>query len=297
MNVFSSSNYTDPKQPGPEVHSPHMRKAPNRDPLSIGSGVAIRSSPYLPSPHYRAKAFFDQQCRQALLLDDILSFLSSWSDDLFVSSVEFEKLSQSLDDWHQALAEWQTFPISGIVGAGSANRHQSQGQRRQNATDDNGMGMLTSTANADEGRDVVQTTLLGVSYHTIRILLYRPFLRTNLRHPPCLPSRASAACAQSANAMTSLAEYLMNQTDTTVQPCLLMRHQFSLVTAAGIQQMNSNLDDEPRLSTPAKINLLKTIRILRDADRSSWGAGVQDGLQLVLRELFPAQMKQMWAAA
>ncbi|KAK5799567.1 fungal-specific transcription factor domain-containing protein [Linnemannia elongata] len=297
LSVFSSSNFTDSRQSSPEVLSAHAMKIPNRDPLSIGSGVAIRSSPYLPSPHYRAKAFFDQQCRQALLLDDILSFLSSWSDDLFVSSVEFEKLSQSLDDWHQALAEWQTFPISGIVGPGLAKRQQSQSQRRSNAVDEDGMGALTSTINADESRDVVQATLLGLSYHTIRILLYRPFLRTNLRHPPCLPSRASAACAQSANAMTSLAEYLMNQTDTTVQPCLLMRHQFPLVTAAGIQQMNSNLDEEPRLSTPAKINLLKTIRILRDADRSSWAAGVQDGLLQVLRELFPTQMKQMWATA
>ncbi|KAG9065662.1 hypothetical protein KI688_001951 [Linnemannia hyalina] len=297
MNVFSSSNFTDALQSSPEIVSAHAIKVSNRDPLSIGSGVAMRSSPYLPSPHYRAKAFFDQQCRQALLLDDILSFLSSWSDDLFVSSVEFEKLSQSLDDWHQALAEWQTFPISGIVGAGLAKRQQSQGQRRSIAGGEDGIGAVTSTINADESRDVVQATLLGVSYHTIRILLYRPFLRTNLRHPPCLPSRASAACAQSANAMTSLAEYLMNQTDTTVQPCLLMRHQFSLVTAAGIQQMNSNLDDEPRLSTPAKINLLKTIRILRDADRSSWAAGVQDGLQQVLRELFPTQMKHMWATA
>lgn len=82
-----------------------------------------------------------------------------------------------------------------------------------------------------------------------------------------------------------------------------MRQQFSLVTAAGIQLMNSNLDDEPRLSTPAKINLLKTIRILRDADRSSWGMGAeddddepnaQDGFHQVLRELFPTQMKQMY---
>lgn len=69
--------------------------------------------------------------------------------------------------------------------------------------------------------------------------------------------------------------------------------------------MNGNLDDEPRLSTPAKINLLKTIRILRDADRSSWGIGAageeeddeltaQDGFHQVLRELFPTQMKQMY---
>ncbi|KAK3845249.1 MAG: fungal-specific transcription factor domain-containing protein [Linnemannia gamsii] len=299
MNVFSSTNYTDPKQSRPEAFSLHVRKVANRDPLLIGSGIPIQSSPYLPSPHYRAKAFFDQQCRQTLLLDDILSFLSSWSDDLFVSSVEFEKLSQSLDDWHQSLTDWQTFPISGILGAGLTKRQQGQGQRRSNTGgggDEDVIGGM-STINADEGRDVVQATLLGISYHTIRILLYRPFLRTNMRHPPCLPSRASAACAQSANAITSLAEYLMNQTDTTVQPCLLMRHQFPLVTAAGIQQMNSNLDEEPRLSTPAKINLLKTIRILRDADRSSWGAGVEDGLQLVLRELFPAQMKQMWATA
>ncbi|KAF9908383.1 hypothetical protein EC991_009838 [Linnemannia zychae] len=301
VNVFSSTNFTDAKQSGPEAFSQYVKKVPNRDVLSIGSGIPIRSSPYLPSPHYRAKAFFDQQCRQALILDDILSFLSSWSDDLFVSSVEFEKLSQSLDDWHQALADWQTFPITGIVGTGSTKRQHGQTQRRSNMGSGGGIegdaigGM--STINADEGRDVVQATLLGISYHTIRILLYRPFLRTNMRHPPCLPSRASAACAQSANAMTSLAEYLMNQTDMTVQPCVLMRHQFPLVTAAGIQQMNSNLDDEPRLSTPAKINLLKTIRILRDADRSSWGAGVEDGLQQVLRELFPAQMKHMWATA
>ncbi|KAF9086038.1 hypothetical protein BGX23_009194 [Mortierella sp. AD031] len=301
-NVFSSTNFTTLDHPSPDAPSPPVRKTPNRDPLSIGSGVPVRSSPYLPSPHYRAKAFFDQQCRQALLLDDVLSFLSSWSDDLFVSSVEFEKLSQALDDWHQALADWQSFPLSGIVGATtSTKRQQQQGQRRSNNNSGGGGGgdddPLASTINADEGRDVVQATLLGVSYHTVRILLYRPFLRTNMRHPPCLPSRASAACAQSANAMTSLAEYLMNQTDTTAQPCLLMRHQFPMVTAAGIQQMNSNLDEEPRLSTPAKINLLKTIRILRDADRSSWGAGVRDGLQQVLQELFPAQMKHMWATA
>jgi hypothetical protein len=278
-----------------------MKKVPNRDPLSIGSGVPIWPSPYLPSPHFRAKAFFDQQCRQALILDDILAFLSSWSDDLFVSSVEFEKLSQLLDDWHQALADWQTFPISGIVEVGSTKRSHGQGQRRSNTGSGGGGDEVViggmSTINADEGRDVVQATLLGISYHTIRILLHRPFLRTNMRHPPCLPSRASTTCAQSANAMTSLAEYLINQTDSTVQPCLLMRHQFSLVTAAGIQQMNSNLDDEPRLSTPAKINLLKTIRILRDADRSSWGAGVKDGLQQMLRELFPAQTKHMWPTA
>ncbi|KAF9919705.1 hypothetical protein FBU30_010645 [Linnemannia zychae] len=213
MNIFSSSNFTDPKQPENETVGSHIRKTLNRDPLSIGSGVPIRPSPYLPGPNFRVKAFFNQQCRQALLLDDILSFLSSWSDDLFVSSVEFEKLSQSLDDWHQALADWQTFPLSGIVSA----KHQQQqhgGQRRSN------------TCNSGT-RD-----------------------------------------------------------DDTIG-----------VTAAGIQQMNSNLDDEPRLSTPAKINLLKTIRILRDADRSSWGPGVQDGLQLVLREVFPAQMKQMWANA
>lgn len=71
--------------------------------------------------------------------------------------------------------------------------------------------------------------------------------------------------------------------------------------------MNASLEEEPRLSTPAKINLLKTIRILRDADRSTFGgpsvpvvggaggsgSGVRDGLHQVLRELFPGQMKYM----
>ncbi|KAF9113191.1 hypothetical protein BGX27_002032 [Mortierella sp. AM989] len=262
----------------------------------IGSGVSPGASSNLPGAQFRAKTFFDQQCRQALLLDDILCFLSSWSEDLFVSSAEFEKLSGALDDWHRSLLDWQTFPLSGIVVT-TPSQSRSKGHKSHGNGGRDQLGTsstLTSSINADEGRDVVQSTLLGITFHAIRILLYRPFLRTNLRHPPCLPARASTACAQSANAMTSLAEYLMNQTDQTIQQSLLMRHQFALVTAAGIQLTNANLDDEPRLSTPAKINLLKTIRILRDADRSSWGVGVRDGFRQLLKELFPAQMKLMY---
>ncbi|KAF9176991.1 hypothetical protein BGZ51_008671 [Haplosporangium sp. Z 767] len=267
--------------------------------LPYGAGVQPSSSINLPGAQVRAKAFFDQQCRQALLLNDIIGFLSSLTEDLFVSSTEFEKLSEALDDWYHNLAEWQTFPLLGIMNSGHG-RHQ--GQRQQPLTHGNReligtTKALTSTTHEDEGRDVVQCALLGISFHTIRILLFRPFLRTNLRHPPCQPARASAICAQSANAMTALAESLMNQMDPTIQPCLLMRHQFSLVTAAGIQLMNSNLEDEPRLSTPAKINLLKTIRLLRDADRSSWGVGVQDGIHELLRDLFPAQTRQMYESS
>ncbi|KAF9899362.1 hypothetical protein EC991_009000 [Linnemannia zychae] len=236
---------------------------PDRDMLPIGLGLHSPRTLGLPPGQYRAKSFFDQQCRQALLLDDILAFLSTWSDELFVDPAEFDKLSAALDEWHWDLADWQTFPLSGIVAPAN-----SSGPRPS---------LVHSTQ------------------------------KTNLRHPPCIPSRASLACAQSANAITSLAESLINLTDTTVQPCLLMRHQFSLVTAAGIQLMNASLEDEPRLSTPAKINLLKTIRILRDADRSSLGGrrlpmsensknggiGVRNGFHQVLRELFPEQMKHM----
>ncbi|KAF9937487.1 hypothetical protein BGZ67_001220 [Mortierella alpina] len=265
----------------------------------IGSGAQSSTSASLPGAQFRTKAFFDQQCRQALLLDDILCFLSSWSEDLFVSSAEFEKMSGGLDEWYQSLADWQTFPLSGIFSTSQQLRQQSRQHDQQQVGIPGrelvGMTMpVTTSTNADEGRDVVQSTLLGITFHTIRILLYRPFLRTNLRHPPCQPARASAVCAQSANAMTSLAESLLNQKDLTLQPCLLMRQQFSLVTAAGVQLMNANLDDEPRLSTPAKINLLKTLRILRDADRTSYGAGVQDGFQQLLRDLFPVQAKMMY---
>ncbi|KAF9149853.1 hypothetical protein BG015_008330 [Linnemannia schmuckeri] len=281
--------------------------------LPMGSGVPSPQSVGLPPAQYRAKSFFDQQCRQALLLDDILAFLSTWSDELFVNPAKFDKLSGALDEWHRDLADWQTFPLSGIVSPPkSSSRPSSQ---KYNTTipvttlSNGGSISGSNKQHQQERRDIVQSTLLGISFHTIRILLYRPFLRTNLRHPPCIPSRASLACAQSANAMTSLAESLINLTDATVQPCLLMRHQFSLVTAAGIQLMNASLEDEPRLSTPAKINLLKTIRILRDADRSTFGgptpvvvgdgnggaggSGVRDGFHQVLRELFPGQMKHM----
>lgn len=273
-----------------------LSKAGGADILPFGSGTTSKASLNLPGAQFRAKAFFDQQCRQALLLDDILCFLSSWSEDIFVSTTEFDKLSGSLDEWYKNLAPWQTFPLSGIVNnAASASKskvpkppsYEGQGFLGSTAT-------IPSSTNVDEGRDVAQSSLLGIAFHTIRILLHRPFLRTNLRHPPCQPARASSTCAQSANAITSLAEYLINHTDATIQPCLLMRHQFPLVTAAGIQLMNGNLEDEPRLSTPAKINLLKTIRILRDADRSSWGASDQDKHQQVLRGLFPAQLKQMY---
>ncbi|KAG0249808.1 hypothetical protein BG011_008920 [Mortierella polycephala] len=267
--------------------------------LPYGAGVQPNSTTDLPGAQIRAKAFFDQQCRQALLLNDIIGFLSSLTEDLFVSSTEFEKLSEALDDWYHNLAEWQTFPLLGIMNSGHG-KHQGQKQQPLTQGYRESIGttkMLTSTTHADEGRDVVQCALLGISFHTIRILLYRPFLRTNLRHPPCQPARASAICAQSANAMTALAESLMNQMDPAIQPCLLMRHQFPLVTAAGIQLMNSNLEDEPRLSTPAKINLLKTIRLLRDADRSSWGAGIQDGIHELLRDLFPAQTRQMYESS
>ncbi|KAG0055299.1 hypothetical protein BGZ83_009057 [Gryganskiella cystojenkinii] len=284
---------------------PSTLNSTSSDVLSIGSGLPTSVSPNLPGAHFRARAYFDQQCRQALLLDDILCFLASWSENLFVNSSEFEKLSVSLDDWHRSLADWQTFPLTGIMTTGKRQPGKDNSANNSNNSnngsnqDRDWIGTASgnprpSTSNQDDGRDVVQSTLLGISFHTIRILLYRPFLRTNLRHPPCQPARASAVCAQSANAMTSLAEYLMNMSDTTIQPCLLMRHQFPLVTAAGIQLMNANLEEEPRLSTPAKINLLKTIRILRDADRSSWGAGVRDGFHQVLRELFPAQMKLMY---
>ncbi|KAF9967972.1 hypothetical protein BGZ70_007430 [Mortierella alpina] len=265
----------------------------------IGGGAQSSASASLPGAQFRAKAFFDQQCRQALLLDDILCFLSSWSEDLFVSSAEFEKMSGGLDEWYQSLADWQSFPLSGIFATSQQPRPQSrqQDQQKLGSPERETVGMtmpVTTLTNAEEGRDVVQSTLLGITFHTIRILLYRPFLRTNLRHPPCPPARASAVCAQSANAMTSLAESLLNQRDLTLQPCLLMRQQFSLVTAAGVQLMNANLDDEPRLSTPAKINLLKTLRILRDADRTSYGAGIQDGFQQLLRDLFPVQAKMMY---
>ncbi|KAF9130644.1 hypothetical protein BGW39_002828 [Mortierella sp. 14UC] len=299
---------------------------PDRDTLPMGSGIPSPRTLGLPPAQYRAKSFFDQQCRQALLLDDILAFLSTWSDELFVNPAEFDKLSGALDEWHRDLADWQTFPLSGIVAPPKSTGsrpliHSTQkyattipiatlsngGSDGDNGRHNNNGNSKLAQHRQQEKRDVVQSTLLGISFHTIRILLYRPFLRTNLRHPPCLPSRASLACAQSANAMTSLAESLINLTDATVQPCLLMRHQFSLVTAAGIQLMNASLEDEPRLSTPAKINLLKTIRILRDADRSSLGGrpsitsgsgesvgtSVRDGFHQVLRELFPGQMKHM----
>ncbi|KAG0282781.1 hypothetical protein BGZ96_000131 [Linnemannia gamsii] len=285
--------------------------------MPMGLGMPSPRSVGLPPAQYRAKSLFDQQCRQALLLDDILTFLSSWSDKLFVNPAEFDKLSGALDEWYQDLADWQSFPLSGIViPPKSASSRPSMHSSLKYATvipvttipnGTNGSESANSKQQSQERRDIVQSTLLGISFHTIRILLYRPFLRTNLRHPPCIPSRASLACAQSANAMTSLAESLLNLTDATVQPCLLMRHQFSLVTAAGIQSMNASLEDEPRLSTPAKINLLKTIRILRDADRSTFGPtsvpvvggaggsgnGVRDGFHQVLRELFPGQMKHM----
>ncbi|KAF9208927.1 hypothetical protein BGZ49_007133 [Haplosporangium sp. Z 27] len=285
--------------PEASVLTKSMMQSGDVNMLSIGSGVSpssSSSSSSLPSAHFRTKSFFDQQCRQALLLDDILCFLSSWSDDLFVNSTEFEKLSGALDDWHRSLSDWQTFPLSGIMNS-KPSHSITKGQEANISSGKKHQGILStpnSNTGADEERDVVQSALLGISFHTIRILLYRPFLRTNMRHPPCLPARASTVCAQSANAMTSLAEFLMNQADQSIQQCLLMRHQFALVTAAGIQLMNANLEDEPRLSTPAKINLLKTIRILRDADRSSWGVGVKDGFLQVLRELFPAQMKLMY---
>ncbi|KAG0377862.1 hypothetical protein BGX24_005284 [Mortierella sp. AD032] len=300
----------------------------DRDALPMGSGIPSPRSLGLPPAQYRGKSFFDQQCRQALLLDDILVFLSTWLDELFVSPAEFDKLSGALDEWHRDLADWQTFPLSGIVApaksSGSSWPSMQSSQKYANtipiATLSKGGNLhggninnnsnINSKQQPQEKRDVVQSTLLGLSFHTLRILLFRPFLRTNLRHPPCLPSRASLVCAQSANAITSLAESLINLTDATVQPCLLMRHQFSLVTAAGVQLMNASLEDEPRLSTPAKINLLKSLRILRDADRSSLGGrsilgrdvsgggesaggggGVRDGIHQVLRELFPGQMK------
>ncbi|KAF9978219.1 hypothetical protein BGZ65_007079 [Modicella reniformis] len=285
-SVFNPEFWLTPGGPDTTTISDALRKSGGANILPFGSGTTSKASSNLPNSQFRAKAFFDQQCRQGLLLDDILCFLSSWSEDLFVSTNEFDKLSGALDDWYRSLAGWQTFPLSGIVSNSSGKN------KVQKAPLHEGQGVFGT--NAEEGRDVVQSTLLGITFHTIRILLHRPFLRTNLRHPPCSPARASAVCAQSANATTSLAEYLINQTDETIQPCLLMRHQFSLVTAAGIQLMNANLEDEPRLSTPAKINLLKTIRILRDADRSSWGAGVRDEFHQVLRELFPVQMKQMY---
>ncbi|KAG0277385.1 hypothetical protein BGZ95_006038 [Linnemannia exigua] len=302
----------------------------DRDALPMGSGIPSPRSQGLPPAPYRAKSFFDQQCRQALLLDDILAFLSTWLDELFVNPAEFDKLSGALDEWHRDLADWQTFPLSGIVApAKSSGSSRPSGLSSQKLDVTNPVATLSNGGHRPGGnnrqqqpqekRDVVQSTLLGITFHTLRILLFRPFLRTNLRHPPCLPSRASLTCAQSANAITSLAESLINLTDATVQPCLLMRHQFSLVTAAGVQLMNGSLEDEPRLSTPAKINLLKTLRILRDADRSSLGGksvvgrdmsgneshgesagggggggrGVRDGIHQVLRELFPGQVKHM----
>ncbi|KAF8932146.1 hypothetical protein BGZ47_011533 [Haplosporangium gracile] len=300
-------------RPGDDSNTLPTSGMMNLETLPMGSGVPSRRSVGLPPVQYRAKSFFDQQCRQALLLDDILAFLSTWSDELFVDPAKFDKLSGALDEWHRDLADWQTFPLSGIVSpTKSSSRPSSQ---KYNTTipvttlSNGGSSSGNNKQHQQERRDIVQSTLLGISFHTIRILLYRPFLRTNLRHPPCISSRASLACAQSANAMTSLAESLINLTDATVQPCLLMRHQFSLVTAAGIQLMNASLEDEPRLSTPAKINLLKTIRILRDADRSTFGgptpvvvgggnggaggSGVRDGFHEVLRELFPGQMKHM----
>ncbi|KAG9066493.1 hypothetical protein KI688_001721 [Linnemannia hyalina] len=281
--------------------------------IPMGSGVPSPRTVGLPPAPYRAKSFFDQQCRQALLLDDILVFLSTWSDELFVNPAAFDKLSGALDDWHRDLADWQTFPFSGIVAPPKSSISRPSTQKFAATipvtTLSNDGSSRSNKQHQQERRDIVQSTLLGITFHTIRILLYRPFLRTNLRHPPCIPSRARLACAQSANAMTSLAESLINLTDATVQPCLLMRHQFSLVTAAGIQLMNASLEDEPRLSTPAKINLLKTIRILRDADRSTFGPppppvgsgdnggtganGFRDGFHQVLRELFPGQMKHM----
>ncbi|KAG0005706.1 hypothetical protein BGZ79_002625 [Entomortierella chlamydospora] len=291
MSALTPDFWLTPGEPDMATLTNSMRENAGVNMLPLGSGKTFKASPNLPSAQFRAKSFFDQQCRQALLLDDILCFLSSWSEDLFVGSVEFEKLSRALDDWHRSLADWQTFPLSGIVNYIPLDP-ENKGSKTNG--DNGGREALSGNTNAEEGRDVVQSTLLGITFHAIRILLYRPFLRTNLRHPPCQPARASTACAQSANAMTSLAEYLLNQKDQAIQQCLLMRHQFALVTAAGIQQTNANLEDEPRLSTPAKINLLKTIRILRDADRSSWGAGVKDGIHQVLRELFPVQMKLMY---
>ncbi|KAF9141722.1 hypothetical protein BGX30_004254 [Mortierella sp. GBA39] len=300
-------------RPGDDPYTPPTLGMRDLELLPVGSGVPSPGALGLPPAPYRAKSFFDQQCRQALLLDDILVFLSTWSDELFVNPAAFDKLSGALDDWHRDLADWQTFPLSGIVAPPKSSSSRPSTQKFATTipatTLSNDGGSRNNKQHQQERRDIVQSTLLGITFHTIRILLYRPFLRTNLRHPPCIPSRASLACAQSANAMTSLAESLINLTDATVQPCLLMRHQFSLVTAAGIQLMNASLEDEPRLSTPAKINLLKTIRILRDADRSTFGPppspvgsggnggiganGVRDGFHQVLRELFPGQMKHM----
>ncbi|KAF9931426.1 hypothetical protein FBU30_010264 [Linnemannia zychae] len=326
IHVFDKSHLCPPpkivikSRPGDD---PNVLAQKDRDTLPMGSGLP---SPYfmsLPPAPYRAKLFFDQQCRQALLLDNILAFLSTWSDELFVSPAEFDKLSGTLDAWYQDLADWQKFPFSGIITPERSNNTRSSAQI-YTISSSTISGSRADKANRSsnypqrqESRDVVQSTLLGISFHTIRILLHRPFLRTNLRHPPCLPSRASLACAQSANAITSLAEHLINLPDATVQPCLLMRSQFPLVTAAGIQLMNSSLEDEPRLSTPAKINLLKTIRILRDADRSTLGGSSSamnghqgDGpvnstdsetgsneLLQVLKELFPEQMKHMMSGS
>ncbi|KAH7042534.1 fungal-specific transcription factor domain-containing protein [Linnemannia elongata] len=312
VHVFDKTHLGPPpkiisiSRPGDDSNTPSTTGKMDLEMLPMGLGVSSPRAVGLPPAQYRAKLFFDQQCRQALILDDILAFLSTWSEELFVNPAEFDKLSGALDEWHQDLADWQTFPLSGIVAPPKSSSSRPSTQKFATTipvtTLSNDGSSRDNKQSQQERRDIVQSTLLGITFHTIRILLYRPFLRTNLRHPPCIPSRASLACAQSANAMTSLAESLINLTDATVQPCLLMRHQFSLVTAAGIQLMNASLEDEPRLSTPAKINLLKTIRILRDADRSTFGPppqvgvganGVRDGFHQVLRELFPGQMKHM----
>ncbi|KAF9979069.1 hypothetical protein BGZ73_006306 [Actinomortierella ambigua] len=257
----------------------------------------------MPGLQMRTKLFYEQQCQQALVIDGIQQFLMTWTEDLFVNTNSFDRLATALDNWYHALPSWMTLSndngISVEVDATKADRNppSEHGESANIPLPD--LVRKIEWAGSTKGpearqlesmnKDLSLAIIMDISYHTVRILLHRPFLRTNLRHPPCSPSRASYACAQSANAITGYAEQLLNQ--TALSPSLLMRHLFSVLTAAGIQLTNANLEDEPRLSTPAKINLLKSIRVLRDSDRTSVGS---ERFIAILEEFFPNQMKVMY---
>ncbi|KAG0232592.1 hypothetical protein BGW42_008106 [Actinomortierella wolfii] len=262
----------------------------------------------MPGLQMRTKIFYEQQCRQALVIDEIQQFLMTWTEDLFVNTNSFDRLAMALDNWYRALPPWLTLSNSNgsisiptpsaDVNKPAINQDQ-QGETASSLPDImRGIDWVGSSRGPEVkqlealNKDIPLAILMDISYHTIRILLHRPFLRTNLRHPPCSPTRASFACAQSANAITGYAEQLLNH--TVLSPSLLMRHLFIILTAAGIQLTNANLEDEPRLSTPAKINLLKSIRILRDSDCTSIG---HERFMAILEEFFPNQMKVMYKRA
>ncbi|KAF9164957.1 hypothetical protein DFQ26_000839 [Actinomortierella ambigua] len=274
-------------------------------------GDSAEGSPTVKMPglQMRTKQFYEQQCRQALVIDGIQQFLMTWTEDLFVNTNSFDRLATALESWYHALPSWMTMSSESGTPVPSAdadatkpssNASLEQGESATPSLPDIVRNLeWTGSTKGPEARqlesmnkDISLAIIMEISYHTVRILLHRPFLRTNLRHPPCSPSRASYACAQSANAITGYAEQLLNR--TALSPSLLMRHLFSMLTAAGIQLTNANLEDEPRLSTPAKINLLKSIRVLRDSDRTSMGL---ERFIAILGEFFPVQMKLMYKRA